>query len=153
MPGCFGFNVKIPPENYFGDSSDGIVTVSSNTNLVVPNKNGSYDGDMVVMNYESLVINSGVTLTTDQACRGLLVYVAGNCTINGSLSMTARGAYANPESAGASDNSEVSASGLRYPVLDILGNETLGAPDFAGCGNGAVSAVANQPGIEGNGTI
>ena len=39
-----------------------MATISSNTNLTVPNKSGSYDGDMVVKQYQSLTINSGVTL-------------------------------------------------------------------------------------------
>jgi len=139
--------------NYFGNGLDGDVVISSNTQLTVQNKNGAYDGDMVVMNYNSLTINSGVTLTTDQPCRGMLIYVKGDAVINGELSMTARGAYANPAVAGASDNSIVSATGLRYPVFKYGETETLGAVDFAGTGNIAVAAVANQLGISGEGKI
>jgi len=139
--------------NYFGDGSDGDITISSNTNLVVPNKVGSYDGDMVVMNYNTLTIDSGYTLTTDQPGRGLFIYVLGDCVINGTLSMTARGAFANPTVAGGSDSSAVSATGLRYPVLKSGETDTLSAADFAGCGNDAVAAVANQMEISGNGKI
>ena len=132
-------------DNYFGNGSDGSVTISSNTNLTVLNKNGLYDGDMVVRNYRTLTINSSVTLTTDQPCRGMIIYVQGDCTINGTLSMTARGASANPAVAGASDSSAVSASGIRYGVFQRGGTDTLtmDGTTFAGCGNAVRSAVAN----------
>ena len=140
-------------KNYFGDDSDGAVTISSSTQLTVPSKNGNYDGDMVVKDYSSLTINSSQTLTTDQPCRGMLIYVSGNCIINGTLSMTARGAAANPSSSGGSDASAVSSTGIRLPMLKSGETDTLAAADFAGCGNTVVSAVANQPGISGNGKI
>jgi len=144
---------QVHATNCFGTGSDGAVTISSNTNLTVPNKNGPYDGDMVVKNYSSLTINSGVTLTTDQPGRGLLIYVDGDATINGTLSMTARGAFANPSVAGASDNSAVSSTGLRLPMLKSGSTDTLGSADFAGTGTAAVAAMANQAGISGNGKI
>ena len=139
--------------NYFGDGSDGAVTINSNTNLTVPNKSGSYDGDMVVKNYTTLTVNEGTTLTTDQPGRGLLIYVQGNAVINGTISMSARGAYANPTIAGASDNSAVSSTGLRLPILKSGWTNTLAAADFAGAGTAAVTAVANQSGISNNGKI
>jgi hypothetical protein len=139
--------------NYFGDDSDGAVTISTDTNEIVLNKSGSYDGDMLVKNYSSLTIDASNTLTIDQPARGMLVYVSGNCTINGTLSMTARGAFANPTIAGGSDSSAVSATGLRLPLLKSGSTDVLAAADFAGTGNAAVAAVANQAGIDGNGKI
>ncbi len=56
----------------------------------VQNKVGSYDGDMVIKEYTSMTINSGDTVTVDQPCRGLFIYVQGDCTIDGTLSMTAK---------------------------------------------------------------
>lgn len=128
--------------NYFGSGSDGDVTYSSSTNLAC-----TLDSDMKVMNYDSLTINSGVTLTTDNRCKGLFIYVKGNATINGTLSMTARGASVDPVSAG------VSATGLRLPMLKSGETDTLAAADFAGAGSAVISAVGNQPGISGNGKI
>jgi hypothetical protein len=127
--------------NFFGDGSDGAVTISSNTNLVVPNKNGSYDGDYVVRQYSTLTINNGSTLTTDQPCKGMLIYVTGNCTINGTLSMRGRGAAADPDAV-------LSANGIRYPVLPSSGSYagSLTQADFTGCGSSVIAAVANQPG-------
>jgi hypothetical protein len=129
--------------NYYGNGSDGAAVISSDTQLVVPNKNGSYDGDYVVRQYTSLTINSGVTLTTDQPCKGLFIYVQGNCTINGTLSMRARGAASNPDSV-------LGANGIRYAVKTAAGNNaSLTASEFTGCGSAVIAAVANQPGGSG----
>lgn len=131
-------------ENYYGDGSDGSVTISSNTSLTVLNKNGIYDGDMVVRQYRSLTINSGVTLTTDQPCRGLFIFVQGDCTINGTLSMTARGAAANPTVAGSSDSSAVPAAGIQLGVFQRGSTDTLtmNGSTFAGCGNTIKNLIA-----------
>jgi hypothetical protein len=129
--------------NYYGNGSDGAAVISTDTQLVVPNKNGSYDGDYVVRQYTSLTINSGTTLTTDQPCKGLFIYVQGNCTINGTLSMRGRGAAANPDSF-------LGANGIRYAVRTSAGNSaTLASSEFTGCGSSIISAVSNQPGGSG----
>lgn len=127
----------------------------ANLTYTVPNKNGSYDGDMVIKQYSSFTINSGDTVTTDQPCRGLFIYVTGNCTINGTLTMTARGAYANPTSSGGSDNNSVDANGLRLGLFTSSGTDSLtsAATLFNGCGNAVRTAISNQPSISGNGTI
>jgi len=132
--------------NYFGDGSDGALSTSGNVTHTVANKDGSYDGDMYVCNYSSLIINNGHTMTVDQPCKGLLVYVQGNCTIDGTLTMTARGALEDPTVA-------VSATGIRLPMLKTGETDTLSAADFAGCGSAAIAAVANQGAIAGNGKI
>jgi hypothetical protein len=136
---AYGFNSSIPNTTYFGNGSDGAVVISSDTNLTVLNKNGSYDGDMVVKQYDSLIINSGATLTTDQPCRGLWIFVKGNCTINGTLSMTARGANADPTIAGASDGRPVSSSGIQFPIVTTSSTGTFSfdsnSGSLAGCGN------------------
>jgi hypothetical protein len=144
-----------PQANYFGSGLDGALTVSSNTELAVPNKAGLYDGDMVVKNYTSLSINSGATLTTDQQCRGLLIYVDGDCTINGTLSMRGRGPFANPTISGGSDNSAVFVSGLRFPFLTASGTDTLISSEslLSGCGTSARIAIANHPTVIENGTV
>ncbi len=128
--------------NYFGDGSDGNVTISSNTSLA-----NTADGDYVVKEYNTLTINSGVTLTTQNRAKGLFIYVKGNAIINGTISMTARGANANPTTAG------VSSTGLRLPMLKSGSTETLSAADFAGAGTAVISAVASQAGISGDGII
>lgn len=71
---------------YFGTGLDGSVTYAANTSLT-----STLDGSPVIMNYTDLTINSGVTLTVSNRCRGLIIYCSGNCIINGTLSMDARG--------------------------------------------------------------
>ena len=156
--GTFGAQGKLSAAavlNYFGTGADGSAVISTNTSLTVLNKSGAYDGDMVVRNYSSLTINSGATLTTDQPCRGMLIYVNGDCVINGSLSMTARGPAANPTVSGASDANAVSASGLQIPFRTSTGNQTLAASAalFNGTGTLAKSAIANHTSLSGNGSV
>jgi len=111
------------------------------------------DGDMVVLQFDTLTIDASTTLTTNHPCRGLFVYVENDCTINGSLSMNSRGANADPTISGGSDNAAVNANGIQLPMLTSGGTSTLASATFSGTGSTAVSAVANQTGISGNGTI
>jgi hypothetical protein len=138
----------LPPlyDNYFGRGTNGVMNITSDTQLTVPNTNGSYDGDMVVVQATTLTIQAGATLTTAQPCRGLLVYVIGDCHIYGTLSMTARGAAANPTVAGASDNAAVSASGLQIPLYTESPYTSVAssADLFAGCGTAARTAIAQH---------
>jgi hypothetical protein len=155
LRGSFGaqgkFGKKVFP-NYVGTGALGTAVIASNTFLTVPNKNGAYDGDMVVANYENLTINSGVRLSPDQPCRGMIVYVAGDCTINGTLSMSGFGASANPTVSGASDGNAVSASGLLLPFLTPTGTSVSGSAAYAnGFGTEARSALAQHR--SGTGTI
>lgn len=129
-------------KNWFGDGSDGDLIVSADTSLTA-----LLDGDMVVRNYKSLTLDAGKTLTLDNRCKGLLIYVDGDCTINGTLTLTARGANVDPVAAG------VSLTGLRYPVLVSGQPDTLSAADLAGCGAAAIAATAKQPGVSGNGKV
>lgn len=127
----------------------------ANVTYTVPNKSGSYDGDMVVKQYSSMTINTGDTVTTDQPCRGLMILVQGDCTINGTLSMTGRGGYSNPTTNGGSDSNTVDANGLRMPFATSGGSSTLTASNtlFNGCGNDARSVLANFKTISSSGDV
>ena len=135
--------------NYYGDDSDGALTTSGNVTHTVANKNGSYDGDMVVKQYSSLTIGSGHTMTTDQPCRGMLIYVSGNCSIAGTLTMSARGGDANPTSSTASsDGNVVNAAGLQMGMFtDSAGSSshTNALTSFNGFGTAVRTAFNNQP--------
>ncbi len=77
----------IPVEfyNYTGNT-----TISSNTNL----GSATADSRMLMARYNgNLTINSGATLTAAARKRGMVLYVDGDLTVNGTISMTARGAY------------------------------------------------------------
>ena len=141
---------------YFGDGSDGALDTTGDVTHTVQNKSGSYDGDMVVMQYTTLDINSGHTMTVDQPCRGMFIYVTGNCEIAGTLHMDNKGGNSNPTTSGGNDSSAVDANGLRLPMLTASGSDTLATADFAGSGDGIVTAVGFQAGVainSGNGTI
>lgn len=105
------------------------------------------DGDMIIKQYNTLTINSGNVLTVSNRCRGLFIYVKGDCTINGQLSMDSRGPYVNPTVAGSSDSQIVNASGLKYwfHTIDNSGSEiTVDGSWFNGAGVGVKTAIANQ---------
>ena len=127
----------------------------ANVTYTVPNKNGSYDGDMVVKQYTSVAIDTGDTVTVDQPCRGLMILVSGDCTINGTLSMKAKGAAANPSSSGGNDSNSVDTNGLRFPFLTSSGSDTLTAANtlLNGCGALARTVIANFRTLSSNGTI
>jgi len=68
---------------------DGDTTYSSNPVI----GNATADARMLVTRYNgNLTINSGVTLTPQARKRGMFMYVDGALTVNGTISMTARGA-------------------------------------------------------------
>lgn len=67
--------------------------ISSNTEIP-----SVQDGPTVVARYRNLTINNGSTLTTSNRCCGLVLVVDGDLTVNGTISMTARGANLQPPS-------------------------------------------------------
>jgi len=140
--------------NYFGDGSDGSVTTSGDVTYTVANKNGSYDGDMYVANYTALTISTGDTITVDQPCKGVLIYVTGNCTINGTLTMSSKGAsYTSTQTANPIDSSTDTIWMPMFTASAGSQDLTVAAPDFSNAGSAATTAVANQPGIAGDGTL
>ena len=97
----------------------------ANLTYTVQNKNGSYDGDMVVKQYTSVTINNGDTVTTDQPCRGMFIFCQNNMTVNGTLSMSLRGALADPTVSGASDANAVNSNGLQYGFFKSSSTDSL----------------------------
>ena len=140
-----------------GSSSYGNVVPNSSAcyETTVLNTSGSYDGDMWVGQFTGLTIDASVTLTTDRPCRGMFIYVDGDCTINGSLSMSSRGGHANPTTQGGSDNNTVAAGGLQLGMQTESGSSsfTNDGTGFNGAGTAVRTAVANQDDIASNGSI
>lgn len=142
--------------NYFGDGSDGNTTISVDTELT-----STEDGDMVVMNYCDLTVDVTKTLTVDNRCRGLLLFVDGDLTVNGTISMTARGCHANPADDGITgdtpvapgDGNAVGANGIRIPFFTASDTDTLAAAEFEGCGSALYALIAEFPELSGNGKI
>lgn len=119
----------------------GDVTLTSNTNIP-----SIIDGPIVTAIYNSLTINNGVTLTTATRCRGLRVIVMGDCLINGTLSMTGRGANYSPPWQ------------TDYPITDENGNILAYLPRYGSpgaptkwCGGGTnyVKGDNGQAGVNG----
>ena len=118
--------------NYFGTGADGNVTISADTELGT-----TEDGDILVKNYGNLTIDATKTLTVDNRCRGLVLFVDGNLVVNGTISMTARGCHANPADSGITgdtpvapgDGSAVGASGVRFTFLTASDTDTLSAAE------------------------
>ena len=140
--------------NYFGSGADGALTTSGHVTHTVLNKNGAYDGDLLVKNYSSLTISSGNTMTVDQPCRGMCIFVTGDCTINGTLSMNLRGALADPTASGGSDSNAVAAAGLQFAYETSGGSSsfTNDGTGYNGAGNAIRTALANLGNTSSNGT-
>ena len=64
-----------------------VTTITANT--YIPSVQ---DGPTVIARYRNLVIGAGVTLTPQYRCCGMVLVVDGDLTVNGTISMTARGA-------------------------------------------------------------
>lgn len=98
--GSSSFTKHTPGFYYFGDNSDGraFYTGSITTLRSIISGSGkrgfgsTQDGPPVIKNFSSLFVSRSVVLKPTNRCRGLLIFVDGDATISGSISMTARGA-------------------------------------------------------------
>ncbi len=119
--------------NNFGNGSDGAFSSPGNTTLTVTNKNGSYDGDMMVKQYTSFTLNAGHTFTVDQPCRGLVILCQGNVSISGTLSMAGKGAYADTVDNSTNPNPNITANtpsnGLIWRFVRTGGGQGPFTPD------------------------
>ncbi len=81
---------------YFGDNSDGAGIFTGSIATVRTRISASFastqDGLPVIKNFSSLFISRSVVISPTNRCRGMLIFVDGDATISGSISMTARGA-------------------------------------------------------------
>ena len=81
---------------YFGDNSDGAGNFSGSITTLRTRISASFastqDGSPVIKNFSSLFISRSVVISPTNRCRGMLIFVDGDATISGSISMTGRGA-------------------------------------------------------------
>ena len=145
----FGVTKKWSNQNYWGNGNNGQLSTTQNISFTDSQENG----DVVVKQYTNLTINEGHTMTVQNRCRGLVIYVDGNCTINGTLTMTKRGASADP-----TQPNSIASTGIRLIRRKAGATETLPASDVGGTGLGGVgsawrSVETLQPGIDSNGKI
>ena len=68
---------------WYGDGRDGVLNTTGNVTLLAANG----DSSSTIMQYESLTVNSGHTLSAGFRTRALVIYVRGSAVINGSITM------------------------------------------------------------------
>ena len=137
-----GLFFQTPTSNFWGDQSDGVLNTTGNVTYT-----SISDGDMIVKQYKSLTINAGHTVTVSSRNRGLLIYVDGDATINGTLTMSSKGAYVNP------DSYSVPANGFSFIRKASDGATTAASSDITGAGAAAVAAEQKQRGVSYHGKI
>ena len=90
------FTEHTPGFYYFGDNRDGRLnltgSIASVRTFVSRSFASTQDGAPVVKNFSSLFISRSVVVSPTRRCRGMLIFVDGDATISGSISMTGRGA-------------------------------------------------------------
>ena len=90
------FTTHTPGLYYFGDNTDGPGNFSGSITAlrtrITSSFSSSLDGPPVIKNFSSLFVSRSVVLSPPRRCRGMLVFVDGDATISGSITMTARGA-------------------------------------------------------------
>ena len=92
------FTKHTPGFYYFGDNSDGAGNFSGSITTLRTRISASFastqDGVPVIKNFSSLFISRSVVISPTNRCRGMLIFVDGDATISGSITMTSRGASA-----------------------------------------------------------
>ena len=90
------FTRHTPGFYYFGDNRDGRLNLTGSIATVRTFVSRSFastqDGPPVIKNFSSLFISRSVVLSPTRRCRGMLIFVDGDATVSGSISMTGRGA-------------------------------------------------------------
>lgn len=100
------------------------------------------DGDPVVKHFRNMTINTGHTVTPTNRCKGMYLLIEGDLTINGILSMSARGAKAPGKFVGIDPIFET----IYFNETDIFSTEglpTVGKKGGLGINNAAGGHGAN----------
>ena len=95
--GYVDYNKKIALKNFanlpsqsaltwYGTSADGDLSTTASISFA------NLTNEAVLKNYKNLTINTGHTITTSNYSGFLVIYVGGDCIINGTLTMTGKGA-------------------------------------------------------------
>lgn len=141
--------------NYFGTGADGAVVYSADTSLAT-----TLDGDILVKNYTDLTVDITKTLDFTNRCRGAVLFVDGDATINGTI-LAPGGCKANPADSGITgdtpvapgDGNAVGANGIRFPFITAAGSDTLSAAEFEGTGTALHALISEFPELNSNGDI
>ena len=87
---------RTPGFGYFGDGSTGNGNFSSSVQIS-SSLNSSTDGNPIILNFKSLFISQSLLFSPISRCKGMLIFVDGDCTVSGTISMTAKGANTTPQ--------------------------------------------------------
>ena len=146
------FTEHTPGFYYFGDNRDGRLnltgSIASVRTFVSRSFASTQDGAPVVKNFSSLFISRSVVVSPTRRCRGMLIFVDGDATISGSISMTCRGAKFT--------GSEASFSVLNPPYLgdywstQLFPSASYLSRVFAVGAAGAAAPIAGAAGIAGS---
>ena len=132
--------------NYYGTGAEGDAVYTGTTGLP-----STTDGAMIVKHYNHLTVEEGAELKPQYRCRGMMILVNGDLTINGKITMTARGASGNP--ATAFEGYSVSSSGLKLSFITLDTANATGSSNLDGCGSAAKAVAALFPTISNVGKI
>lgn len=129
---AYRLDIKKSGHNFFGDGSDGAVTISSNTDLT-----SVTDGEYVIKQYSSLTVDVGATLSVLNRCKGLIIYVQGACVLNGLISMSGKGPNLVSATDGLIYRYYPDSAGVRGLITEFLSAAT------GGSGGAGVSSNSN----------
>mgnify|MGYP000889103228 CR=1 FL=1 len=101
------------------------------------------DGDPVIRSFKNMTINENHIVRPTNRCKGMFIYVEGDLVVNGTLSMTARGAKAEGKYVGIDPHTKeihFANSNIysEYPHVVVIPKQG---------GSGGISVVATTPGI------
>lgn len=90
------FTKHTPGFYYFGDNSDGNGIFTGSISSVRTRVSASFvstqDGTGIIKNFSTLFVSRSVVIKPTNRCRGMVIFVDGDATISGSISMSGRGA-------------------------------------------------------------
>lgn len=81
-------NICLQKDFWSSFSFDPYMHILENYNLP-----SDVDGDTVIKYVKGLEIDEGAELSVENRCKGLVFFIDGDCTINGTLNMTAKGPF------------------------------------------------------------
>ena len=139
------FTTTVPGFFFFGDNRDGNGNFSSSVQ-VSSSFTSTQDGDAVIKNFSSLFISESLLVSPTNRCKGMLIFVDGDCTISGSLSMTDKGANATGSDA---SFTPINPPNLGYYWNDVVFTSSLYRSFVFAAGSVGSSNVASTIGSNG----
>jgi len=139
-------------ENFFGDGSDGDFNSADNVTETVTAHSG-----IVIKQYTSYTLNAGHTHTTDNPCRGMIIYVTGDVSISGIFDMSKKAGYGvdaiQPLVITKKDSSDIDTVTKYLKLTTVLQGLKGGAGGNGGYGGGYLEGYRAGGGTGGAGRV